>query len=184
MLKALWPPLNSALAGGQKKDTPSIRSGVPSCTVLSTWSERICTSEYILSGCKFLLNNGRWTYRHDRVVKVMLDELERLLEENRGRKPKSSLTKFVKSGERSQGRGKKSFGLLERARDWVLLADIGACKLISHRIYFLLLNDRILCCTPARPKLWYWSKIRAARKINLRTMLQRLRSTKTLSLSR
>ena len=60
----------------------------------------------------------------------MLDELERLLEENRGRKPKSSFTKFVKSGERGPGRGKKSFGLLERARDWVLLADIGACKLI------------------------------------------------------
>ena len=90
----------------------------------------LCTLPHILSGCKFSKNNGRWTFRHDRVLKVLLDGLEELLKENRGRKPKSSFTKFVKSGERASGRGRKAFGLLERAKDWVLLADIGACKLI------------------------------------------------------
>ena len=82
----------------------------------------LCTLPHILSGCKFSLNQRRWDYRHDRVLKVLLDGIEELLQEKRDRKHKSPFPQFVKMGQ--------SFGLLEKARDWVVMADIGACKLI------------------------------------------------------
>ena len=92
----------------------------------------LCTLPHILSGCPFSLKNGRWNYRHDCVLKVLLDGLEELVKEKRS-KPvpsKSSLIKFVKPGQGSQSKSRKSFGLLDKARDWVILADIGDCNLI------------------------------------------------------
>ena len=38
--------------------------------------------------------------------------------------------KFVRPGHKSQGRSRPSFGVLEKAKDWVLLADIGPTMLI------------------------------------------------------
>ena len=92
----------------------------------------LCTLPHILSGCNFSLNQRRWNYRHDRVLKVLLDGIEELLQEKRDRKHKSPFPQFVKMGQSSLGRrrGNRSFGLLEKARDWVVMADIGACKLI------------------------------------------------------
>ena len=92
----------------------------------------LCTLPHILSGCNFSLNQRRWNYRHDRVLKVLLDGIEELLQEKRDRKHKSPFPQFVKVGQSSLGRrrGNQSFGLLEKARDWVVMVDIGACKLI------------------------------------------------------
>ena len=92
----------------------------------------LCTLPHILSGCQFSLNQRRWNYRHDRVLKVLLDGIEELLRENRDRKPQSSFPQFIKKGQSSHGRRRRnqSFGLLEKARDWVVMADIGASKLI------------------------------------------------------
>ena len=92
----------------------------------------LCTLPHILSGCKFSLNNKRWNYRHDCVLKVLLEGLEELIKEKRNKTLPSKLfyIRFVKPGHGSQGGLRKSFGLLDRARDWVLLADIGSCKLV------------------------------------------------------
>ena len=101
-----------------------------SCILCSTSP---CTLPHILSGCKFSLNNGRWNFRHDRVLKVLLDGIEELLQKqksSRTKPGKSPSIRFVKSGQNSVRRSEKPFGLLEKTRDWVLLADIGACKLI------------------------------------------------------
>ena len=42
----------------------------------------------------------------------------------------SPFVKFVKSGAKSSARSCKATGLLDRARDWVILADIGSVELI------------------------------------------------------
>ena len=111
----------------------------------------LCTLPHILSGCKFSKNNGRWNYRHDSVLKVLLEGLEELIQERRSEKSfgKSSSIKFVKQGHSKQGRTKKSFGLLEKARDWILLADIGACKLLFPSEIF---------STSERPDIVLYSK--------------------------
>ena len=38
-----------------------------------------CTLPHILSACHFSLQNGRFTYRHDSVLKVFLDDLELII---------------------------------------------------------------------------------------------------------
>ena len=92
---------------------------------------RFCTLPHILSGCPFSLENGRWKYRHDNVLKVLLESLEKLIEEKRNSvSPPEKFIKFVKPGQ-SVGRGlMKSFGILNRAKDWILDADIGSCNLV------------------------------------------------------
>ena len=90
-----------------------------------------CTLPHVLSGCSFSLNNGRWTYRHDCVLKVFLEGLEEILAERK--KCKDSVTpwvKFLPAGQSSQKKRKeRKFGLLGKARDWVLLSDIGCTKM-------------------------------------------------------
>ena len=110
----------------------------------------LCTLPHILSGCKFSLNNGRWNYRHDRVLKVLLDGIEELLKKQKRTKavPRKSSISFVKPGQSSVRRTNKAFGLLEKARDWVLLADIGDCKLIFPSEIF---------CTSERPDIVLYS---------------------------
>ena len=98
----------------------------------------LCTLPHILSGCHFSLNNGRWNYRHDCVLKVLLDVLEVLIQERNGKPLPSNppYIKFVEPGQCSHGRARKPFGLLDKANDWVLLADIGACKLMFPTVIF------------------------------------------------
>ena len=47
-------------------------SADPSCDLCS---HSPCTIPHILSGCQFSLNSGRYTFRHDSVVKVMVDAI-------------------------------------------------------------------------------------------------------------
>ena len=102
----------------------------PSCPLCRV---KYCTLPHILSGCDFSKKDGRWKYRHDNVLKVLLESLEELIKEKRNKKlpSKSSSIKFVGAGQVSQcSIVKKPFGLLEKARDWILLADIGACTFV------------------------------------------------------
>ena len=65
------------------------------------------------------------------MLKVLLESLEKLIEEKRNSvSPPEKFIKFVKPGQ-SVGRGlMKSFGILNRAKDWILDADIGSCNLV------------------------------------------------------
>ena len=70
--------------------------------------KNICTTSQILGACKVALSQGRYTYRHDGVLKTLVSEF----------------IKFVKQGTISKKSKKVSFGILHQASDWVLLDDL------------------------------------------------------------
>ena len=105
------------------------KDGDGSCALCS---EKLCTLPHILSSCSFSLKNGRFTFRHDSVLKVFLESVEDQI--SKKTKQSSSLTtskvKFIRPGEECKSRSSKSVGLLDRAKDWTVLADIGLSQLV------------------------------------------------------
>ena len=90
-----------------------------------------CTLPHILSGCKFSLNNGRWEFRHDSVLKVLVCRIEEMLQQKQKEPPPPPFTsQFVPEGKNPPKSSRRHLGLLDRAKDWVLLADISSAKLI------------------------------------------------------
>ena len=86
----------------------------------------ICTTAHILGACKTALDQGRFTFRHDSVLSVLLSFIKEFL---KSYKVTSSDTnkriKFVKAGAKVP-KNKKSApsGLLHLASDWSVLCDL------------------------------------------------------------
>ena len=119
----------------------------PSCSLCG---DPICTIRHVLSGCSFSLKEGRWNFRHDSVLLVLLQNIESLIITTKSQRPASQSINFVKPGYVSKrGASKKERqGLIHKAKDWVLLADIGDTKLIfpTH-----------IACTEERPDILLFS---------------------------
>ena len=99
-------------------------SSDPSCELCS-YSP--CTIPHILSACPFSLKSGRYTFRHDSVVKALVKVLNEEILKKKSEKVKvSKAIKFVKAGAKQSSKGKKDFtGILDDAKDWVLHCDLG-----------------------------------------------------------
>lgn len=96
-----------------------------------------CTLPHILTGCPFSLNNGRNTFRHDSVLKVFLEDLQFVISLKKKAKPTNNIT-FVRPGTKCPRKPPKPFfGLLDMAKDWDLLYDIGSTKLVFPPDFFL-----------------------------------------------
>ena len=94
-------------------------------------TEPLCTLPHILSACPFSLLNKRYDFRHDSVVKVFLEGVEDQI----GKKLKSSSpstfkVKFIRPGEAGRPKCRRYVGLLDQAKDWSVLADLGPGQLI------------------------------------------------------
>ena len=84
----------------------------------------VCTTSHILGACKIALNQGRYTYRHDAVLEILVSELKSFLSSPAESKPPSKFIKFVKQGTIPKKTRKVPFGILHEASDWVLLTDL------------------------------------------------------------
>ena len=89
------------------------------------------TIQHILSGCKVALNQGRYTWRHNKVLRKISDHV-RYHVENRVNKYGASTNRappiaFVRTGEGNKGNLKRSYkleaGVLSGAKDWVVTTD-------------------------------------------------------------
>ena len=101
----------------------------PSCSLCKT--EPMCTLPHILSGCKFSLRNKRYSFRHDSVVKVFVEGVvEQIGKKLKSSSPTTFKVKFVSPGEVGQPKHVRYVGLLDRAKDWIVLADVGSSQLI------------------------------------------------------
>ena len=91
------------------------------------------TLRHVLTGCPVALNQGRYIWRHDSVLKRIILFLEELLEKyNQGKLylPPPSKT-FLKPGEeKATARQPRDSGELALAKDWVMLDDLGEKHLI------------------------------------------------------
>ena len=162
--KTLWEEVNTDLCnilGGMKAFRASftIRAAydvLPSPANLSQWygEDPTCPSpatlRHILVGCKTCLTQGRYTWRHNQVLRCLAAVLEGQRTGVNALPPPSSRwkpTPFVREGQTSLATIRADTGQLGRARDWKLLADL----------------DKKLCFPPEiastnlRPDLVLWS---------------------------
>ena len=92
-----------------------------SCTLCSS---SICTLKHILADCNFSLRNGRWKFRHDSILKVLVEDLDILLSQKNKEPYPSDRIAFIKEGSKCSAKGSKARGLLDQAKDWILLTDL------------------------------------------------------------
>ena len=107
----------------------------PTCTVCR---KDIASLRHILSSCKVALSEHRYTWRHNQVLKEVLNLLTELKDVT-PKPPSYKQIKFVKEGHnetQSKVKSKRSvsFGILNSADDWNVQADIGKQLSIPRHI--------------------------------------------------
>jgi len=117
----------------------SVYDLLPTAVNLKRWGKRdedrcvLCGKKgnlsHILSSCQVALSRGRYTWRHNQVLKVIVNALEEVRAENKGRPGKRiQPISFVKEGEKVKSiekRHRDQPGIMTTANDWVIQADIG-----------------------------------------------------------
>ena len=104
------------------------------------------TLNHILSGCKVALCQGRYKWRHDKVLKELANSIQEKVVENVS-KPENKRTRiqFVKEGEKRKTETKEEeyHTYLSSAKDWKLTVDLESSLKIP----------RDICNTSLRPDL-------------------------------
>ena len=112
------------------------------CTLCS---KDVCITAHILGACKVSLHQGRYTFRHDTVLRKIEESLKSFIlniKQTVPISPKSSI-KFVKKGTKVLHKRTPPVGILHKASDWVLLADIDSNYCFSIHIAFTQLKPDI-----------------------------------------
>ena len=121
----------------------------PSCPLCSTPA----TLRHILVGCKVSLSQGRYTWRHNQVLKGLAATLESRRTTINALPPRvtnsANSIAFVREGQQGQRKfpPKARVGELEAARDWQMLVDVGQRLTVPPEIVI----------TNLRPDLVLWS---------------------------
>ena len=105
----------------------------PTCVLCG----RRCTLEHILSSCSASLTAGRYTYRHNQVLKVIARViLEETKTKKKHQKKQLLFTDFKKSGETTKKKASAPVrrGILHTANDWTVTADLGHQSSFPHHI--------------------------------------------------
>ena len=101
---------------------------------------------HILSGCKVALSQGRYKWRHDKILKELASSVQTKVSEN-ANKPenKKSRIQFVKEGEKRQVESKEEeyYTYLSAANDWKITVDLETSLKIPSDI----------CSTNLRPDI-------------------------------
>ena len=105
----------------------------------------VCTAPHILSGCQVALNQGRFSFRHDSVLKELFETLNSFLSDLPD-KPCSKINKvkFVKSGKCVPKSKPTITGTFHLADDWVTLADLGGSYVFPGHIAITSLRPDIV----------------------------------------
>ncbi|XP_033750531.1 uncharacterized protein LOC117334822 [Pecten maximus] len=106
------------------------------------------TLDHVLTSCQTALTQGRYTWRHNEVLRELADILERERKAQRKVKKKMVTIRFVKEGQSVpvQGTNKKS-GLLEMADDWTMEVDLHGRSSFPNIVQ-----------TSLRPDIVLWSR--------------------------
>ena len=84
------------------------------------------TLNHILNGCRVALQQGRYRWRHDKVLKVIsywIEEKRKLA--SKVKKKRKRQIEFVKAGGKEKKTRNYSDSYLDSAKDWRLLVDLG-----------------------------------------------------------
>ncbi len=104
---------------------------------------------HILSGCKIALTQGRYRWRHDKVLTVLADilEQERRKKQPAKARPLLSTIAFVKEGQRPVVPSQVRQNLLQSAQGWEMEVDLW------RKLHF----PEVLLSTTLRPDIIMWS---------------------------
>lgn len=104
---------------------------------------------HILSGCKTALTQGRYRWRHDKVLAVLADilEQERRKKQLAKARPLLSSIAFVKEGQRPVIHSQARQNLLQSAQGWEMEVDLG------RKLHF----PEVVLSTTLRPDIIMWS---------------------------
>ena len=113
----------------------------------------VCTVAHILGGCKKSLDQGRFTYRHDSVLTVIISYLREFLTSYRVASKEKEKIQFVKAGTKVTKSMKSSFaGLLNSAPEWTLLSDLDSSLVVPPFLAITLLRPDILLYSSSAKK--------------------------------
>ena len=143
----------------------------------SKWNEsedgtcKLCNSgnpgtiRHILSGCQVSLRQGRYRWRHDKVLKQIQGQLtyhveHRVNNPRRSTKIRVNDVNFVCAGSRTGNAPKKDnwkdMGILNKAKDWQVIADIGQqLKFPEEIAHTRLRPDLIIFSSSTRRVIWW-----------------------------
>ena len=110
----------------------------------------VCTTAHILGACRKSLEQGRFTFRHDSVLALIVSYLRKFLSTYSLSSEKQNNIHFVKAGT-AVTKSMKSpiIGLLNLAPDWTILSDLDSKLVVPH----------FLAITRLRPDLLLYSQI-------------------------
>ena len=123
------------------------------------------TIRHILSGCPVSLQQGRYRWRHDKVLKQIEGQVayhveHRVNNPRRSTKIREEDIKFVGAGCRTGGRQKnanwKDMGITNHAKDWKVMSDLGQqLKFPSEIADTRLRPDLIIYSTAIKRVIWW-----------------------------
>ena len=144
-------------------------------SLVSKWAEdedgmcKLCLSsvgtiQHILSGCKLALGQGRYRWRHDKVLRQIMVQVEYHCT-NRANNPKrrtknNKEVTFVAEGCKVKPKKNKTvyndMGLLSDAKDWVVLSDLGKqLKFPGNIAETTLRPDLVIYSSTAKRVIWW-----------------------------
>ena len=106
-----------------------------------------CTTSHILGACKVALSQGRFTFRHDNVLRIIITNIRSSIKNIKSTVPASKQLikiKFVKKGTRVKNKNSSPSGILHQASDWVLLGDLDGSFSFPPHIAFTELRPDII----------------------------------------
>ena len=123
----------------------------PTCLLCQT---RPATLNHVLSSCHKALSEGRYTWRHNKVLRVIGNELNSLIsEEIKVRSPQLQQMDFVREGT-AIGRLKKpkpsNKGLLFEANDWQLQLDLDSKVVFPQELVVTNLRPDVILMSMSR----------------------------------
>jgi len=132
----------------------SVYDTLPTPTNLHKWGMRedplckLCgergTMAHILSGCKKALTQGRYRWRHDRVLMTLANTLEQERKKKRLPLRKTTSIQFVREGGKPPTTVTTRTNLLQKAQSWEMKVDLGGRLQFPQFVQTTLRPDVIL----------------------------------------
>jgi hypothetical protein len=134
----------------------SVYDVLPSPTNMKTWGlaensdcklcGRQANLEHVLSSCKTALSDGRYRWRHDKVLASIADPIDKARRAQKTIKKGPSFIPFVKAGQDGRGSAQTQ-GILATANDWKMESDL------QQQLRF----PQEIAVTNLRPDIVLWS---------------------------
>ena len=147
----------------------------------------VCTTAHILGACNISLKQGRFTFRHDNVLNVMVEAIANNIQAIKKAKPVPLETsiKFVKKGTKVPKRKTSPIGILHHSTDWKMSVDLGSNYCFPSHIAFTQLRPDItifsnlskrviiieLTC-PCEENMESWHNSKMAKYAPLKTVIE------------